>query len=331
MTSPESDPIRRAAGVIACEAIETPLLRNLDLDSKTGARVFLKLESLQRTGSFKFRAAYFRLTELTARERALGVVTYSSGNFGKALAAAGQLLGIAVTIVVPVDAPTGKVNGARDFGAKIVVSNHGAENRETAAARMAERVAASSNAVLLHPFEDELLLTGHAALVREFLAQIHSAGAVPDMIVVPCGGGGLAGGCCLALRGAAAVPRIVAVEPLGYEGMGLSIAAGERRRAPGGTTSLCDALQATQPGHLAFDAVLGGLTSTVTVSDAEVAAAVRYAAEYLKLVIEPSAAAALAALLERKVATTGRTIALIITGGNIDPTMFAQLTARERE
>ena len=329
MASPDPNPIRRAAAAIAGVAIETPLVTSVELDARTGARVFVKPESLQRTGSFKFRAAYFRLTELSADERRRGVVTYSSGNFGKAVAAAGQLLGVPVTIVVPVDAPATKVDGARSFGADIVVSDHGRENRETAAARLAREVASRSSAVLLHPFEDELLLAGHAAMIRELVAQVRAASTELDLIVVPCGGGGLCAGCCLALRDAPGAPRIVAVEPQGYDGMARSLAAGQRRRATGDAPSLCDALQAQEPGSLAFAAISGAAVDTVTVSDAEVTAALRYAAEVLKLVVEPSAAAALAALLEGTLVTAGKTIALILSGGNLDPALLARLVARE--
>lgn len=321
------DLISRAEAVIARAATETPLVSSADLDARTRARVLLKPESLQRSGSFKFRGAYFRLSELSADERRRGVVTYSSGNFGKAVAAAGALLGVRATIVVPIDAPATKVGGARALGAEIVVSDHGHENRESAAARLAEQVAARTGAVLLHPFEDARLLAGHAAMIRELLGQARALGADLDVIVVPCGGGGLCAACCLALRGARRAPRIVAVEPEGYHGLALSLAAGERRPAPGGPPSLCDALQAPSPGKLAFSAIAGMDVVTAAISDDQVAAALRYAAETLELVIEPSAAAALAALLEGKLDAEGKTIALVLTGGNVDPSLLARLVA----
>ncbi len=327
--------IARAAAVTAPIAVRTPLLRSRVLDERVGGRVLIKPESLQHTGSFKFRAAYFRVSELSAEERRRGVVTYSSGNFGKAVAAAGKLLGAPVTIVVPSDAPMTKVQGARALGATIVISEHGSENREAAANRLASRVAQEQGAVRLHPFEDELLLAGHAAMIRELLQQVvelrAERGVSGDIdavaqLVVPCGGGGLAAAACLALRGAARPPQICAVEPLGFDGLGRSLAAAARTRAAGDRATSCDALQALEPGELAFAAIAESRAAVraVAVSDAEVMAAQRFAALELKLVLEPSAATGLAALLGGQAAASGRTSALVLTGGNIDAAALAR-------
>jgi threonine dehydratase len=321
--------IEHAAGCIRRYAVETPLLRSAALDAAIGGRALLKVESLQVAGSFKFRAAIFRLSCLTAAERRAGVVAYSSGNFGRALAAAGQLLDVRVRVVVPEDAPEAKVQGIRALGGEIVVSRHGDESREAVAARRAEQLAKDSGAVHLHPFEDELLITAHAALALELLSQARRVVDAVDDTIVPCGGGGLAAGCCLAVTELGERTRVHAVEPETCDGMRRSVQAQRVEDAGGTRGSICDALLAPRPGGIAFRIAGSSLAGVVVVTDDEVRRALRFAVDVLNLALEPSGAAPLAALLAGKLDVRGKCVAAILTGGNVGASRLATLLGEE--
>ena len=296
----------------------TPLLESEALARATGAaRVFVKAESLQWAGSFKIRGAYWRLTRLAPEERARGVVAYSSGNFAQGLAAAGRAQGVPVTIVMPVDAPETKRTATEDFGARVVLSDHGTRPREEAAAALAREIADREGLVLLHPFDDPAIVAGQAGAGLEALEQLAEAGAEADLVLCPVGGGGLVGGVALAFRHARPETGIFAVEPEGYHAMGASLADGEIQRVASGLPTICDALQATAPGAAPFAAARAAGVAGVRVTDAEVRAAMRFAFERLKLVLEPSGAVAVAALLSGRVAAKGQTAVVFATGGNI--------------
>lgn len=296
----------------------TPLLESEALARESGAaRVFVKAESLQWAGSFKIRGAYWRLTRLTPEEKARGVVAYSSGNFAQGLAAAGRAQGVPVTIVMPVDAPEAKRTATEAFGARVVPSVHGPRPREEAAATLAREIAARDGLVLLHPFDDPAIVAGQAGAGLEALEQLARAGAEADLVLCPVGGGGLVGGVSLAFRNARAETEIVAVEPEGYHAMGASLADGEIQRVASGLPTICDALQATAPGAAPFAAARAAGVKGVRVTDAEVRRAMRFAFERLKLVLEPSGAVAVAALLAGRVVADGRTAVVYATGGNI--------------
>lgn len=302
----------------------TPLLESETLRRATGARgLFVKAENLQRAGSFKLRGAFWRLSCLSEEERARGVVAYSSGNFAQGLAAAGRDLGIPVTIVMPEDAPAMKRRATEGFGARVVLSRHGERPREEVASDLARRIAAEEGLALLHPFDDALIVAGQAGAALEAMEQM---GQAPGVVVCPVGGGGLIGGVALAVRAANPAAPIWGVEPEGYDGMGESLRAGARRRVSGGAT-ICDALQATMPGEATFAACRAAGVQGIAVTDAQVARAMRAAFEELKLVLEPSGAVALAAVLAGKVPVEGAEVLIFATGGNIPFDRFAAIVA----
>jgi threonine dehydratase len=323
---PGPDDLAAAYAVTRRASRVTPLLDAPRLAAAVGAaEVWVKAENLQRAGSFKLRGACWRLSCLTAEEKARGVVAYSSGNFAQGLAAAGRDLGVPVTIVMPDDAPEMKRRATEGFGATVVLSHHGARPREEAASELAQTIAAERGLVLLHPFDDPLIVAGQAGAAIEAMEQL---GRAPDVVACPVGGGGLMGGVALAVRAANAQAAIWAVEPAGYDGMGRSLAAGTRLKVAGGAT-ICDALQATMPGVAPFAAAQAAGVRGLPVTDAQVAAALRLAFEDLKLVLEPSGAVALAAVLAGMLPVAGKTVMVFATGGNIPFGRFAEILNAE--
>ncbi|MDZ4094278.1 MAG: pyridoxal-phosphate dependent enzyme [Paracoccaceae bacterium] len=328
---PSAADLAVAYAVTRTVTTRTPLLESAVLAAECGAeRLFVKAESLQRAGSFKIRGAYWRLVQLSAPERARGVVAYSSGNFAQGLAAAGRDLGVPVTIVMPLDAPAAKRRATEGFGATVVLCDHGARPREDAASDLARQIAAEQGRVLLHPFDDPLIVAGQAGAGLETLDQLAEAGARADIVASPVGGGGLIGGVALAFRNACPDVSIYAVEPIGYDGMGQSLAAGARRRLPAGGATICDALQATAPGAAPFAACLQAGVRGLAVADPEVAAAMRRAFEVLKLVLEPSGAVALAAALCGALPVQGKVVVIMATGGNVALDHFAACTGGQQ-
>jgi threonine dehydratase len=307
----------------------TPLLECEALARATGAaRALVKAESLQTTGSFKIRGAYWRLCCLDPQERARGVVAFSSGNFAQGLAAAGRAMGVPVTIVMPADAPALKREATEGYGARVILSHHGARPREEVASALAVDVAAREGLVLLHPFDDPLIVAGQAGAGLELLEQLDEAGLEADTVLCPVGGGGLLGGVALALHYARPATALWAVEPEGFNGMGLSLATGGRRRVAGGTRTVSDALQATAPGVAPLAAAQTAGVRGVAVGDRAVADAMRFAFERLKLVLEPSGAVALAAVLEGYVAVHDQVVIVIATGGNVALERFVELVGQ---
>jgi threonine dehydratase len=303
-------------------ARETPVLESDRLTRAVGAaRLYVKAESLQRAGSFKLRGAYWRLCALTADERVRGVVAFSSGNFAQGLALAGRELGVPVTIVMPSDAPAMKRQATVGFGATVVLSHHGDRPREEVASDLAAAMAREQGLTLLHPFDDPLVVAGQGGVALESMAQI---GAAPDVVVSPVGGGGLMGGTALAVRAANPQAAIWAAEPAGYDGMGQSLADGTRVTAKGGAT-ICDALQATMPGAAPFAACTQAGVQGVSVTDVQVAHAMRVAFDELKLVLEPSGAVGLAAVLGGLVPVAGKVVLVMASGGNIPFARFAEI------
>jgi threonine dehydratase len=308
---PTRDGVQRAAGKVAAILPPTPLLP-IEVG---GVLVHAKAESLQPIGAFKIRGAWHRLTDLTPEERAAGVVAVSSGNHAQGVAWAARELGIEAAIVMPVDAPQVKLDATRALGAEVILYDRpGGEDREA----IAEALCEARGRTLVHAFADPWVIEGQGSAGIEIAAQL---GREPSRIVAPCGGGGLAAGLSLACPASAIVP----VEPVGWDTVGRSLAAGQVTEiGPGAPTTICDALQplATKPINLA---VLAGRSEPgVTVTDQEVRAAQRYAFSRLHLVVEPGGAAALAAALAGKVPLDEGTV-LMITGGNTDAHAFAQM------
>ena len=274
----------------------------------------LKCECLQTGGAFKLRGASNRLRKLSEAERGRGVVAFSSGNHAQGVAIAAKRLGIAATIVMPADAPELKIEGTRAQGAQIVFYDRRSESREAIAAE----IAASSGATVVPSFDDPDIVAGPGTVGLEIFDQL---GDDPPAVVVPCGGGGLAGGIALALPNS----RVIAVEPEGWDDMRRSLAAGEIVAVePDAPPTLCDALQTPRVSPITFGIFQDRGVEVVTVSEAEVAAAVRFAWRKHKLVVEPGGAAALAAVLSGKVEMEEDS-AIVLSGGNIDPALHAKL------
>ena len=325
---PSLDHLKRAYAVTSRATQVTPLLESAALARPAGAaRVFVKPESLQWAGSFKVRGAYWRLTLLSPEERERGVVAYSSGNFAQGLAAAGEALGIPVTIVMPIDAPAAKREATKGYGARVVLTDHGSRAREEVASEKAREIAREEQLVLLHPFDDPEIVAGQGGAGIEALDQLSAKGARADLLLCPVGGGGLIGGISLAFHYLSPETEVVAVEPEGFNGMGTSLARGSVETVPLGSPSICDGLMARRPGAAPFAAVTQAGVRGITVADAAVRRAMRIAAERLKLVLEPSGAASLAALLEGGLDLSGKTVLVIASGGNVSLADFTRHVA----
>ncbi len=325
---PDLDHLRRAYATTAKATQVTPLIESAALAKATGAkRVLVKPESLQWAGSFKIRGAYWRLKQLSAEEARRGVVAYSSGNFAQGLAAAGEALGIPVTIVMPVDAPVAKREATAGYGARVVLTDHGQRAREEVAAEKARQIAEGEGLVLLHPFDDPEIVAGQAGAGLEALQQLEAKGLAADVLFCSVGGGGLIGGVALSFHYLSPQTEIIAVEPAGFDGMGNSLAHGEIETMPIGPSSICDGLMARRPGVAPFAALSKAGARGLAVTDAAVRKAMKIAFERMKLVLEPSGAASLAALLEGGVDVAGKTVVVIATGGNVSLADFMRHVA----
>ncbi|HET7594616.1 MAG TPA: threonine/serine dehydratase [Stellaceae bacterium] len=322
-SSPGIDDIRAAARRLDGRAVLTPLVESPALDARLGGRLLVKAETLQRTGSFKFRGAYNTLAQLDPAQRRGGVVAYSSGNHAQGVAAAAQLLGMPAVIVMPADAPAIKVANTRGYGADVVLYDRYRENRE----EIGRRIAAERGTVLVPPYDDPRVMAGQGTAGLEIAAQAKAQGVRLDAVIIPCSGGGLAAGCAVALAAESPGTAVYAAEPAGFDDTRRSLATGERVANEPGARSICDALLVAMPGELTFPINRRLLAGALAVSDDEVLAAMAAAFAELKLVIEPGGAVALAAALSGKIELKGRTLAVIASGGNVDPATFTRALA----
>lgn len=316
--------IEAAAARLAGVARRTPLLADTPLDEALGGRLLFKAECLQRNGAFKFRGAYNRLVQLDARERRAGVVAFSSGNHAQGVAAAARMLGIPATIVMPSDAPAIKLENTRALGAQVVLYDRFTEDREA----IARRLVAERGATLVPAYDDPHVVAGQGTAGLELMQQAAELGLVPDQVLVPTSGGGLTAGTAIAVRTLAPAAAVYGVEPEAFDDTRRSLAAGTLLRNPPGARSICDALQSSPPGELTFAINRELLAGVLTVSDREVEAAMARAFRDLKLVVEPGGAVALAAALAGRIALAGRTTAIILSGGNVDPATFIAALSR---
>ena len=320
---PTSDDVIAAAARLRGQVVHTPMLRNPLLDQLSGGTILLKPECLQRTGSFKLRGATNALLRLDAAQRAAGVVAFSSGNHGQGLACAAASLGIPVTVFMPADAPQVKVESTRRWGAEIIHFDRATADR----AALTEAHAARTGASVIPPFDHADVIAGQGSLALELVADAAAAGLSMDAFLVCTGGGGMVAGCALALATASPATRVFAVEPEGSDDTLRSLASGQREGNPPGGSVLCDALLSAMPGEMTFAINRARLAGGLVVSDAEVLAAMRFAFSHLKLVVEPGGAVGLAAVLAGKVDTRGRTVGLVLSGGNVDAAVFARALA----
>jgi threonine dehydratase len=311
--------VRAAAARLLGVAHRTPVVTSQTLDLRSGAQLFVKCENFQRMGAFKFRGAYNLLSSLSPEQRRCGVVAFSSGNHAQGVALAARLLGIPATIVMPFDAPAVKEAATREYGAEIVHYERERSHRE----EIASAIAAERGATLVPPFDDPRIVAGAGTAALEL---IEDAGPL-DAIVVPVGGGGLMSGTAIAAHGLDASIAIYGVEPRAGDDFAQSLARGERVTI-GVPATIADGLQTTSPGQVTFAIAREHVRAVVAVSDDELRDAMRFAFERMKLVIEPSGAAALAALLKGRIPNiAGRRVGAIISGGNIDAVRYAELIA----
>jgi threonine dehydratase len=280
--------------------------------------LLVKAEVLQRTGSFKFRGAYNRIGRLTEAERARGVIAYSSGNHAQGVAAAAALVGAKSLIVMYSDAAAIKVANTKALGGEVLFCDRETDNWEDVTARLA----AERGLTPVTPCDDAHVIAGQGTVALELAAQAGEMGAVPDIVVVPCGGGGLTAGCALAAKAVLPNASVYGVEPMGFDDTAGSIAAGRRVSNGADAATICDALTVSIPAAMTFAINRRLVDGMLAVSDADVLAAMKRAFLNLKLVVEPGGAAALAAVLAGRIDVRGKTVAVICSGGNVDPAVF---------
>jgi threonine dehydratase len=317
--------VEAAAARLAGVAVQTPLLESPALNERLGGRLLIKPETLQRVGAFKFRGAYNRLSQLTPAEQVRGVVAFSSGNHAQGVALAARLLGMPALIVMPSDAPWVKVEATRGYGAEVRFYDRANDDREAVAAA----AAAERGAVVVPAFDDPDIIAGQGTVGLEIAQQAEALGARLDLLLGPIGGGGLMAGVSLAMRALSPPTLLFGVEPAGFDDTRRSLAAGAGRGAPPASRSLCDALESPMPGALTFPILRRSLAGVLTVDDGQVAEAMRTAFSVLKLVVEPGGVVALAALLAGRTELNGRTAVIILSGGNVDPPLYARVLADE--
>jgi threonine dehydratase len=317
--------IEAAAARIRGHAVETPLVESPALNERVGGRVLMKLETLQRVGAFKFRGAYNRLVQLTPEERKRGVVAFSSGNHAQGVALAARLLGMPALIVMPSDAPAMKVANTRSYGADIRLYDRLKESREAIAAE----IAASRGAVVVPAFDDPHIIAGQGTAGLEMVRQAETLGASFALVLTPASGGGLMAGVSEAVKALSPATELWAVEPTGFDDLALSLKAGERVTIHPTGRSLCDALESPAPGVINFPMLKKNVTGALDVTNTEVTEAMRYAFSTLKLVVEPGGIVGLAALLAGKLSAQGKTVGVVLSGGNVDPELFAQVLRGE--
>ncbi len=297
----------------------TPVVRSRTLDARSGAQVFVKCENLQRMGAFKIRGAYNFLASLSDAQRARGVVAFSSGNHAQGVALAARILNVPAAIVMPTDAPAVKLAATREYGAEIVFYERERSHRDAIARALAEE----RGATLVPPFDDARIAAGAGTVGLELMEQ---TGGV-EAVVVPVGGGGLMAGTAIAAQGLDPAVVVYGVEPQAGDDFAQSLARGERVTIAVPST-IADGLQTTAPGELTFAVARERVAGVVTVTDDELRAAMRFAFERMKLVVEPSGAAALAALLERRIPIlAGRRVGVVFSGGNVDAARYADMLA----
>jgi threonine dehydratase len=316
--------IDAAANTLALYAVRTPLLTSPALDALTGARVYLKAEVLQRTGSFKFRGAFNKLSSIPQDRRASGVVAFSSGNHAQGVAAAAQILNMPATIIMPADAPASKIARTKGYGAEVVLYDRYTEDRE----KISRDLCAKKGATLVPPFDDPKIIAGQGTAGREIAEDLSALGVTPDIVSAPASGGGLMAGIAIAMRARFPQVTLMTAEPDGFDDHGRSFAAGHREAHSHKGKTICDALMATIPGEITFAVNQKLVARGVTATDAEVGKAVAFAFREFKLVVEPGGAVSLAALMQGRMDAKGKTVVIVLSGGNVDADLFARLLAQ---
>ncbi len=323
VTLPTAADVAAAAARIKGVALRTPLISSPALDALTGARIFLKAETLQRTGSFKFRGAYNKISQIPPERKAAGVVAYSSGNHAQGVAHAAALCGVPAVIVMPSDAPLPKRQRTAAFGGEVVLYDRDREDR----AGIAREIAAKRGATLVPPFDDPMIIAGQGTAGREIAEDLEALGIKPDLAVIGASGGGLAAGITLALKAHFPALKVYTAEPEGFDDTARSFKSGQRERNPKMSGTICDALMTETPGVITWEINRKLIGEGVAASDEEVGRAVAFAFRELKLVVEPGGAIGLAALLAGKLDIKNKVVVAVLSGGNVDPELFQRLIA----
>ena len=321
---PTTQDIRDAAARIAGAVKKTPLLSCPELDKLTGGQIVLKAECLQDTGSFKLRGATNKLTRLSASERTAGVVAWSTGNHAQGVAAAAKRLGVSAKIVMPADAPQTKIAGTKALGAEVVFYDRATEDRE----KIGRHIAKTEGRVIVPPYDDPDIISGHGTVGLELAVQAITLGLSLEDVLVPVSGGGLIAGVGLAVKDIFPGANIYANEPAGFDDHKRSLKTGNRDTNAQTTGSICDALLAATPGVLTWQMNRTRLAGGYAVTDEEALDAIAFAHTTLGLRVEPGGAVALAALLTGRHVAQGRTVAIILSGGNVDDETFNRALAR---
>jgi len=317
-TLPDITWVQSAARQLAGKAVVTPLLESPAFNAKLGFRLLVKAEPLQRTGSFKFRGAYNRISRLSEAERRRGVVAYSSGNHAQGVACAAQLLGAPAVIVMPSDAPALKLENTRGYGAEVITYDRFRENRE----EIGRRIRDERGMTLVPPYDDPLVIAGQGTVGLELALQAQALDAKLDAVLSGASGGGLIAGISLAVKHESPDTAVWVCEPAGLDDHARSLAAGHHVANDPGARSICDALLAPTPGDITFAINRRTLAGGLVVSEEEVLRAMAAAFRELKIVVEPGGAVALAAVLAGKLPLAGRTVAVVCSGGNVDAATF---------
>jgi len=323
MDLPQIDDIRAAAKRIAGLACRTQLVESQALNERFGGRILFKPEVLQRTGSFKFRGAYNKISTIPESDRKRGVVAFSSGNHAQGVAASARMFGIAAVIAMPSDAPAIKVDNVRAMGGEVIhFDRFGDDRMKIVAPYMEQR-----GMTLVPPYDDPKIIAGQGTIGLELLEDADILGVTLDAVVVPCGGGGLSSGIALAVKSRSPGTEMWVAEPENFDDTRRSLEAGHHVRNEPGHTSICDAILTAEPGKLTFEINRKLLAGGIAVSDDAALEAVRDAARYLKLVVEPGGAVAFAALSSGRIDLAGKTVAVVLSGGNADMAAYASILA----
>lgn len=320
---PTIEDVAAAAKRLAGLSVVTPLIEHPALNERAGGRVLLKAENLQRVGAFKFRGAYNAIAQIDRTVHPGGVVACSSGNHAQGVAAAAALCALPAAVVMPSDAPALKRARTEAYGAEVVTYDRANEDRDA----IAHALAAERRAAFVHPFDNPHVIAGQGTAGLELMRQAHAVGAVLDAVLVCCAGGGLLSGVALAVKAANSATDVHPVEPAGFDDFARSLVAGERQKNTQRTGTICDALLVETPGELTFAIAERNCAPGLVVSDDEARAAMRFAFHELKLVLEPGGAVALAAVLSGKYPVAGKTVCCLLSGGNVDPALYAATIA----
>ena len=316
LSPPTLKDVRDAAYTLQGISTLTPLLENTEVNAALGGRLLIKCENMQRTGAFKFRGAYNRIFQMDKAQKKRGAITYSSGNHAQGVALAARVLGTSALIVMPKDAPPAKIAATRALGAEVVFFDRDTQSSDA----VVQALCAKTGRIIVPPSEDRRILAGGGTVALEILDQ--ATGADIDSVLVPCGGGGVTAATAIVMQALSPDTQVFGAEPELFDDTRRSLIAGKRLENPKGRKTICDAIMTPTPNALTFSINQELLAGVVTATDSDVRAAMLFAFEHFKTVIEPGAAVGLAAILNGQADIKGKTVVVVITGGNVDVDNF---------